>query len=107
MPALDGQNLQTTTPMLFDYTHVGTAAGTTVISKEPAILHAITVNRRAASGVIVAYDSNGTSASVIGSIVLGTQTFSDANPVYTFNVRTKVGLTVSNTGDIDLTVAAI
>lgn len=107
MPALDGQNIHTTTPGVYDYTHIGTAAGTTVLAKEPAILHAITINRRAASGAIVAYDSNGTSGTVIGSIVLGTQTFSDPNPVYTFNVRTKNGLTVSNSGDIDLTVAAI
>lgn len=107
MPNLTSQTLPTVNGMLFDYTNIGTAAGTTTIYQEPCILGAVIVTRRKESGVAVIYDSVGTSGTVIGTIAMGTQTFSDPPAPFVFNVRTKNGLTISNTADFGLTVAAI
>lgn len=92
-------------PAVLDYKNIGTAAGTTTISSEACVLGAIVVTRRVASGVAIIYDSAGTSGTVIGTIALGTQTFSDPPPPYTFNVRTFNGLTVTNIADMGLTVS--
>lgn len=105
MPDLSANTKVTKDPGVYDYTHMGTAAGTTTIARQSTFLSHIQVNRRAASGAIIVYDSVGTSTNVVGSIVLGTQTFSDPTP-FIYKVRTNNGLTISNTGDIDLTVAS-
>lgn len=95
-----------TDPGAYKATHLGTAAGTAVIYPFPAFLSHIQINTRAASGVIVIYDSNGTSTNVIGSITLGSQTFSDPVP-YIYKAATRTGLTISNTANLDLTVLAL
>lgn len=107
MPDLTAHTFATKNNLLFEYTNVGTVAGTTTILNEPGILGAVVVTQRAASGQAIIYDSVGTSGTVIGTITLGTQTFSDPPAPYVFNVRTKNGLTVTNTGNLGLTVAAI
>lgn len=107
MPDLStvGNMLPTKTPMVYDYKNIGTAAGTTTVSSEPCILHSLTVTQRAASGAIVIYDSVGTSALVVGSIVLGTQTFSDPVASYVFDVRTTAALSVSNSANVGVVVS--
>lgn len=92
-------------PSILDYKNCGTAAGTTTISSEPCTLGAVTVTRRVASGVAIIYDSIGTSGTVVGTIALGTQTFSDPPTSYTFNVRTLNALTVTNSADMGLIVS--
>lgn len=92
-------------PRILDYRNIGTAAGTTTLLSEPGYLASIQVTRRKASGVAIVYDSAGTSGTVIGTITLGTQTFSDPPPPFEFNVRTKNGLTVTNDADFGYTVS--
>lgn len=99
-------NIPTTTPHVYDYTYTGTVAATTTISTYPCVLHSITISPRAASGAVTVYDSVGTSATVVASIVLGTQTFSDPPSTYILDVRTKTALTVANSGNTGVTVAA-
>lgn len=107
MPNLTAQKYPTTNGLLYNYTNVGTAAGTTTISQEPCVLGAVVVTQRAASGQAIIYDSVGTSGTVVGTITLGTQTFSDPPAPFIFNIRTKNALTISNTGNLGLTVASI
>ena len=94
-----------TTPQVFDYTRIGTAAGTTTISHEPYYIHSLTITHRKASGNVVLYDSIGTSATVIGTIVMGTNTADDPSASYVIDVRTKNGLTVANTADLGCIVS--
>lgn len=98
MPDLTPHATITEVPIC-DYHLVGTVAGTTTIKSEPAFLQSIIIPARVASGAIKIYDSVGTSANVIGTIALGTQTFSDPPPTYVFNVRTKNALTVENSAN--------
>jgi hypothetical protein len=93
-----------TTPQAFDYTRIGTAAGTTTISHEPYYVHAVTITHRKASGNVILYDSIGTSTSVIGTIVMGTNTADDPQS-YILDVRTKTALTISNTADFGCVVS--
>lgn len=95
----------------YDYTHMGTAAGTSLISAYPTFLSHIQINQRPASGTIIIADAASTAiaattTALIGTIILGTQTFSDGLP-FVYKVRTKNGLVVSNSANIDLTVSAI
>lgn len=107
MPILTSNTTVNTVNGVYNYANVGTAAGTTTICSEPTFLHAITITQRAASGQAVIYDSAGTSGTVIGTITLGTQTFSDPPPSYIFDIRTKNALTISNSGNLGLTVSSL
>jgi hypothetical protein len=105
MPDLTAFTRDTKDPGAYDYSLVGTAAGTTTISAEPCFFQGVLIPTRVASGVITIYDSVGTSLVVIGTITLGTQTFSDPQNSYIFKVATKNALTVvnsANTGAIVL-----
>jgi hypothetical protein len=104
MPDVTQQGFVTRDPGAYDYTLVGTAAGTTTIRNSPCFFAGVVVPTRVASGVITIYDSVGTSAAVIGTITLGTQTFSDPPPAYKFDVATKTGLTIANSGNLGITV---
>ena len=99
MPDLTPNALVTSDPTVYDYTLVGTAAGTTTICSEPCFLQSVAVLTRAASGVITLYDSVGTSTSVIGTITLGTQVFSDPTSPCVLKLRTKTALTVVNSAN--------
>lgn len=99
MPDLTAHTFVTVDPGAYDYTLVGTVAGTTTIAKEPTFFKGIVIPTRVASGVITIYDSIGTSTSVIGTITLGTQTFSDPPPLFEFNIATRTALTVVNSAD--------
>lgn len=105
MPVLSSQSGVAVIPIC-DYTNIGSAIGTTTISSQPSFLHAITVTQRVASGSLVIYDSIGTSGTVIGTVTLGTQTFSDAPPTYIFDIRTKNALTVFNSANVNAVVSA-
>jgi hypothetical protein len=112
MPDLQTQGFVTRDTGVYDYTHMGTAAGTSVVNIRPCFLSHITINQRPASGTIILYDAistaiAATTTAVIGTIILGTQTFSDPPPHLLYKVRTKNGLVVSNSANIDLTVSAI
>ncbi len=111
MPDLTSQGFVTNDPGSYDYTHMGTAAGTSVISTRPNFFSHIQFNIRSASGTVIIADAvstaiAATTTAIIGTIILGTQTFSDAVP-YVYKVRTKNGLVVTNSANVDLTVAAI
>lgn len=105
MPDLSAAHFVTRDPGAYDLTHLGTAAGTTTILSTPGFLSHITFNTRAASGTVIVYDSAGTSGTVIGTISLGSQTFSDPIP-FVYKGRTNNGLTVSYTAALDLTVSS-
>ena len=107
MTALDlgAGNLSTKFPSINDYSSIGTAAGTTTVSAYPCVLHAITVTEAPASGKIIIYDSAGTSATIIGSIALGTQLVSNLTGSYIFDVRTKTALTVENSANVGCVVS--
>ena len=94
----------------YKLTHLGTAAGTQTIVSQPAFFSHIQINARAASGVILAFDCAGTAGTaagnLIGSIALGTQTFSDPSP-YIYKGATNAGLTLVWTANLDFTVAAL
>ncbi len=95
----------TQTPLIFDYSNIGTAAGTTVLSYEPAYIHAIQITQRPASGTVVVYDSAGTSGTVVATYITGTQTNSDPPPPILLDVRTKNGLAVENTANVGAVVS--
>jgi len=94
-----------TTPLVFDYSRIGTVAGTTTISEESYYLHSLTITHRAASGQFILYDSAGTSGTVVGTIVLGTNTTDDSQSSYVLDVRTKNGLTIANTTNLGCVVS--
>lgn len=96
MPDVTAQKFVTSDPTAYDYRVVGTAIGTTIVQRQATFFKGILLTNRVASGVVAIYDSAGTSGTVIGTIALGTQTFSDPPPLYEFNVATKNGLTVVN-----------
>lgn len=99
MPDVTPQFVRTKDPTAYDGSIVGTAAGTATIQSQPCFFKGILIPARVASGAITIYDSIGTSTSVIGTITLGTQTFSDPPPLYEFNIATKTGLTVVNSAN--------
>lgn len=112
MPELAPQGFFSKDPGVYDYTHLGTAAGTTVVLTTPGMLSHITINTRSATGTIVAYDAvstaiAATTTALIGTLSLGTQTNTDPAASFLYKVRVKNGLVVSNTANIDLTVVAI
>lgn len=102
MPDLTGYLTQV--PPVFDYKIVGTTAGTTTIVGQPCFFSGVVIPTRVASGVITIYDSVGTSGTAIGTITLGSQTFSDPPATYFFNVRTKNALTVVNSANLGAVV---
>lgn len=104
MPDLSSAGQLVKTPPVFDYVGIGTAVGTTTIQTQPGFLHSVVVGVRVASGSVILYDSVGTSGTVIGTIQLGSQTFSDAPPSYIFDVRTKNGLTAVNSANLGAVV---
>lgn len=95
-------------PPSYKYTSFGTAAGTSILATAPAILHSIVIIGRAASGSIIMYDSAaGTSANVIGTLVIGTSTSNDPPPAYLFDAQTKYGLSIAwsaNTAGVALSL---
>ena len=99
MPDLMQSQISVTNPRVYDYKIIGTAAGTTTIMAEPGILAGVWIPARVASGAITLYDSVGTSLILIGTIALGTQTFSDSPPVTWLNIRTKTALTAVNSAN--------
>jgi hypothetical protein len=99
MPDVTAATFVSKDPKAYNYTLVGTVAGTTTIQSEPCFFKGIVVPTRVASGVITIYDSIGTSANVIGTITLGSQTFSDPPPLYEFDIAAKNALTVVNSAN--------
>ena len=100
MPNVMPQKTYSKDPGAYTGTIIGTAAGTATISSEPAFFQGVIIPTRVASGAITIYDSVGTSSNVIGTITLGTQTFSDPPPLYEFKIATKNALTVVNTANL-------
>ena len=96
----------TTSPGVFKYLHLGTAAGTQQVGPaQPILVGYVQINSHAL-GTIVAYDSTGTSTSVIGSVAI--TSVSGSAPVgYPLwqNIATKTSFALSWTGNLDLTVA--
>lgn len=90
-------------PGAFDYANIGTAAGTITLSNFPAFLHSVSILNPAVAGTAVLYDSVGTSGTVIGTIInAGVGTVVPQLPMP--DLRTKNGLTVTNTANMNLLV---
>lgn len=104
MPALDAMGAPSYDPRVYKSTLIGTAAVTGTIASQPCFFRGVMFPNRVASGSVILYDSIGTSTSVIGTIVLGTQTFSDPPPLYEFNIRTNNGLSIVNSANLGVIV---
>lgn len=107
MADLSGAGFITHTPQstgAFDYSNLGTAAGTTTLTKNPTILHQITILNPAVAGTAVVYDSDGTSSTVIGTIInAGGGTVVPQLP--SLDIRTKNALSISYTANMNLLVS--
>ncbi len=95
-----------TNPQVFKYVHLGTAAGTTQIGpNQPILIGYMQINSHAL-GTIVVYDSTGTSANIIGSVPISSVSGSAplGYPMFA-SLATKNALCITNTANLDLTVA--
>lgn len=95
-----------TDPGVYKYMHLGTAAGTNQVGgTQPILIGYVQINTLAL-GTVVAYDSPGTSGTVIGSVAITSVSGSAplAHPLWA-KIATKNALCISNTANIDLTVA--
>ncbi|MHB9161549.1 MAG: hypothetical protein ACYC6W_11805 [Nitrosotalea sp.] len=95
-----------TNPQVFKYVHLGTVAGTTQIGPtQPILIGYLQINSHAL-GTVVVYDSPGTSGTVIGSVAITSVSGSAplGFPMFA-SLATKNALCVSNTINLDLTVA--
>lgn len=99
MPDLTAQKFVTRNPGAYNYTLVGTAAGTTTISSEPCYFKGIVIPRWVSGATYTIFDSAGTSGTVIGTIVLGTSPLVNPPGLIEFNIATKNALTVVNVAD--------
>jgi len=102
---LSAKSLVTITPAVFDYSNVGTAAGTTTVASYPAYVHTVTITQAPASGQVVLYDSAGTSATEIARFVMGTTVVSHIPRTFLLDVRTKTGLTVENGANVGAVIS--
>ena len=102
---LSATSLVTVMPAIFDYSNVGTAAGTTTVASYPAFVHTVTISQSPASGTVILYDSAGTSATEIARLIMGTTTVSQIPRTFTLDVRTKTGLTVENTANVGAVIS--
>lgn len=98
-------------PGAYKYIHAGTAAGTTLVATCPALIGYVQVNSGVV-GTIVAYDTAGTAgttaANVIGSVAITSLSGSTplALPLWK-HIATKTGLVITNSANLDLTIAAL
>ena len=104
MTDVSAQFTDTRDPGAYDYTIVGTAAGTTTIRQEPCFFQGVAITNRVASGKLIFYDSVGTSSTIIGTITMGTSTAVDAPETQIFKVATKNALTVENSANMGAVV---
>lgn len=100
MPEVSGQGFVTNDPGVYIGTIIGTAAGTTTIKSQPCFFQGIFFPNRVAAGSVIIYDSVGTSSAILGTIVLGTQTFSDPPQPYILKQRTATALTIVNSANL-------
>ena len=105
MADLGATSLVTTIPSVFDYSNLGTAAGTTTVSEYPCFVHTVTITESPASGAITLYDSSGTSATQIAKFSLGTTVVDNAPRSFLLDVRTKTALTVVNAANVGCVVS--
>jgi len=96
MPDITAQTFVTSDPKAYDSTLIGTAAGTTTISKEPCFFQGLLVPTFLSGAAYIIYDSDGTSTNVVGTITLGTSPTNNPPPLYEFKRAMRSGLTVTN-----------
>ena len=99
MTDLTSNMFVTSDPGAYNYTLVGTVAGTTTIQQEPTFFQGVVIPQWTSGGVITIYDSVGTSGTVIGTITLGTAPTNNPPGLYEFKIATKNALTVVNSGN--------
>ncbi len=93
-------------PGVYRGTYLGTAAGTATVSNLPTFVsHMQILQRAAGAGTVIWYDSVGTSASAIGTYIMGTQTNTDTPPTIMLKHNTVNALTVVNSAGVALYVA--
>lgn len=93
-------------PQGFDYSNLGTAAGTTTLANYPTVLHQVSILNPAVAGTAVIYDSVGTSGTVIGTIInAGGGTV--VPQLQNLDLRTTNALSISNTANMNLLVSYI
>ncbi len=99
MPDLTQQAFVTTDPGAYNYTLIGTVAGTTTIQSEPVFFKGLVITKWASGQTHVIYDSIGTSGTVIGTVVMGTSPLVNPQGLIEFDIATHNALTVTNAGD--------
>lgn len=107
-----GYATPSTDPGVYKYTHLGTAAGTAQIGPQQPILIGYVQINSLALGTVVAFDCAGTAgtaaSNVIGSIAITSLPGSaPVAPQLFKHLATKQGLVITNTANLDLTVASL
>lgn len=112
MGAIDQSYMATfaTNPQVFKYVHLGTAAGTTQIGpQQPILIGYVQINSHAL-GSIVLFDCAGTAGTASSNLIGSTSITSVSGsapmgfPMWA-SITTKSGLVITNTANLDLTVA--
>lgn len=96
MPDITPQTFVTRDPGAYDSTLIGTAAGTTTISKEPCFFQGIMIPTFLSGAAYIIYDSDGTSTNVVGTITMGTSPTNNPPALYEFKRAMRNALTVTN-----------
>ncbi len=99
MPDVSNFARVTRDPTAYDYTLIGTVAGTTTIQSQPTFFRGLVITKWTSGQTHIIYDSIGTSGTVIGTVILGTSPTNNPPGLIEFGVATKNGLTVTNAGD--------
>ena len=98
MPDVSEQGFVTKDPTAYTSTIIGTAAGTTTISKGPCFFKGLLLTRFYSGASYIVYDSDGTSLSVVGTVVQGTSPTNNPPGLIEFD-RIMNKLTVTNPAD--------
>ena len=104
MPDLTAAAFVTSNSGVYYGTLLGTAAGTTTVTNGPCLLGGFNYPNRLAGSAIIIMDSVGTSANVLGTYTMGTQTFTDNPPTTFLNLVMRNGLTVVNQAGVSVLV---
>jgi hypothetical protein len=87
----------------YNYTHISTAT-TTLIKTGPGTLHAVVCNTPVGSGVIEIDDALTHTTPVVGIITFPATILSIGQIPYTYDISFAIGLSITTTGTMDLTV---
>lgn len=101
--AVDDVNGKIVVEHRYAFTNITTGA-TTVVKSGAGLLHAIVVNKGAATATITIYDNTAGSGTKIGTITFGAALLTDPPLLATYNLSFSTGLTIVTSGATDVTV---